>query len=438
LDDEEEEEAEETIPEDTKKNGSRVDPLTEFFDSIKNEWTKKNYTKRLKLFFDYLKLQGDFKAQAKEFQSRAKQDPQWATLSINEYMRYQKLRAQNGEISESTVPNFYKPIRLFCEENDVLLNWKKISRRIPRGRSAADDRVPTLDEIKKLLQYPDRRVKIAVLLMLSSGCRIGALPALRWGDIESIEKGERLIAAKIKLYAGTSSQYFSFITPECYRAIKEYIEFRKASGEKITRESLIFRDLFPPELGARGEPHQPKKLSYDALRNLIYKAYRRTGLRNEPLPKGKKRHEFSADHAFRKYFTTVSLKHTSSLNVQILRGDDTGLMESYNRPTEEYLLGEYLKCVPELTISDEESRLLAPSPSIEEIDSLKQKVAGLEEVIKQVTNALPEILESVTKLKNKSKSKKKDEDEKKKKVALIPLKSSQEEQKPSWYLSGEC
>ena len=113
-------------------------------------------------------------------------------------------------------------------------------------------------------------------------------------------------------------------------------------------------------------------------------------------------------------------------------------MESYNRPTEEYLLGEYLKCVPELTISDEESRLLAPSPSIEEIDSLKQKVAGLEEVIKQVTNALPEILESVTKLKNKSKSKKKDEDEKKKKVALIPLKSSQEEQKPSWYLSGEC
>jgi len=42
--------------------------------------------------------------------------------------------------------------------NDVVLNWKKITRGLPRGREAANDRAPTVDEIKKLVEYPDRRI----------------------------------------------------------------------------------------------------------------------------------------------------------------------------------------------------------------------------------------------------------------------------------------
>ena len=316
-----------------------IDPLTEFFDAIKNPLTKEKYTKRLSLFFVHLKMEGSLQSQAREFAKKARSDTAWATNAINEYMRFHKLRAEKKEISESTVPNFYKPIRLFCEENDIVLNWRKISRRIPRGRQAADDRIPTPEEIRKLLEYFDRRVKIAVLIMLSCGCRIGALPDLTLGHIEPIEKKRQIIACKIRIYSGTSSAYTTFVTPEAYRAITDYIEFRKANGERIDKNTPIFRDLFVPENGGKGEPHRPRRMNYDALRNLIYRAYVRTGLRKQ-LPEGKKRHEFSADHAFRKFFTTMCLKHTTSLNVQMLRGDDTGLMESYNRPTEQYLLGE--------------------------------------------------------------------------------------------------
>ena len=62
--------------------------------------------------------------------------------------------------------------------NDILLNWRKISKRIPRGRSFGQDRLPTKEEIKKILAYPDRRVKPTALLMLSSGLRIGAFDYL--------------------------------------------------------------------------------------------------------------------------------------------------------------------------------------------------------------------------------------------------------------------
>jgi hypothetical protein len=53
--------------------------------------------------------------------------------------------------------------------NDLLLNWKKISRGLPIGRRAANDRAPSIEEIRKLIDYPDRRLKAIVFTMISSG-----------------------------------------------------------------------------------------------------------------------------------------------------------------------------------------------------------------------------------------------------------------------------
>jgi hypothetical protein len=58
--------------------------------------------------------------------------------------------------------------------NNLILNWKKISKGIPAGRKAANDRAQTLEEIQKLTDYPDRRIKSIVYVMVSSGIRIGA------------------------------------------------------------------------------------------------------------------------------------------------------------------------------------------------------------------------------------------------------------------------
>ena len=42
---------------------------------------------------------------------------------------------------------------LFCDMNDILIPWKKITRGLPNGRRYADDRAPTIYEIIKIIQY---------------------------------------------------------------------------------------------------------------------------------------------------------------------------------------------------------------------------------------------------------------------------------------------
>ena len=96
--------------------------------------------------------------------------------------------------------------------NEILLPWSKIKRGLPRGRHYADDRIPTLDEIRKLVEYPDRRVKAIIYTMASSGIRLGAWDYLKWGHIKPIIHNEQTMAAKITVYAGENEQYYSYIT----------------------------------------------------------------------------------------------------------------------------------------------------------------------------------------------------------------------------------
>ncbi|MEE9585525.1 MAG: hypothetical protein V3W09_01335, partial [Nitrososphaerales archaeon] len=157
------------------------DALSQFYFGIKSPLTRDRYEKRLDLFLRHIGLNSpSFDGRANEFADKAKSDNSWGTNNIIRYLWHQKERAESGEISFSTLPNYYKPIKLFCEQNDIQLNWKKITRGIPKGRAYAADRAPTSEEIRSLLNYPDRRIRAAVLVMASSGIRLGAWDYLKW------------------------------------------------------------------------------------------------------------------------------------------------------------------------------------------------------------------------------------------------------------------
>lgn len=76
--------------------------------------------------------------------------------------------------------------------NDIHVNWKKVTIGLPRERRYADDRAPTIDEIRRLTEYPDRRIKSIILTMISSGMRLGAWDDLKWKHIMLIESKEEI------------------------------------------------------------------------------------------------------------------------------------------------------------------------------------------------------------------------------------------------------
>lgn len=65
-----------------------------------------------------------------------------------------------------------KGIKLFCEMADIPIPWKKITRGLPKAKKYDDDRIPTIEEIRKVVKYPDRTIKAIVYTMASSGIRI--------------------------------------------------------------------------------------------------------------------------------------------------------------------------------------------------------------------------------------------------------------------------
>jgi hypothetical protein len=70
-----------------------------------------------------LGLEGSLEERAEQLYSKATENPQWAEDALMDFKSYQKERSKKGEISISTIPNYYRATKLFCEMNDIVLNW---------------------------------------------------------------------------------------------------------------------------------------------------------------------------------------------------------------------------------------------------------------------------------------------------------------------------
>jgi integrase len=316
-----------------------------FREAMRAEETWLQYERRFWHFLDWLGETPD------SFLERSKADKNWTTVKVIDYIILQKQRVKKGEISESSVANFKKPVKLFLDMNDVSLNWKKINKTLPSMRRYALDRAPTIEEIRKLLQYPDMRVGAIVLVMSSSGIRVGAWDYLKIRNLHPIQRDGQIVACKLVVYENEPDEYITFITPEAYKVIQDYIQFRKLYGEKFGPSSPLLRDLFcttgNPQ-NWQGIADNPVILKHNGVKHLVERAMWRTGLRHEK----KKRHEFAIDHGFRKYFKTRAEQVMKPINVEWLMGHSTGISDSYYRPTEQDILNDYLKAVPLLTISE--------------------------------------------------------------------------------------
>jgi integrase len=326
---------------------------------MKAPMTRNRYQTRLAKFFDFIGIADTrLEDRARAFAERGKNDSNWAFNNIVKFVQFQNSRVNNKEITGATVRNYVKSIKLFCEMSDLPISWKKITRGLPKGKKYADDRIPTIEEIQKLVEYPDRRIKAIVYTMASSGIRIGAWDYLKWGHIRSIDRNSEIIAAKMIVYAGEDEEYFTFISSEAWRALKNWKDYRESSGEIINDESWVMRDLWGTRVAqGRGLVTCPKKLTSLGVKRLMERAIWAQGLRKKLEP-GKKRHPYQANHSLRKWFKTrCEIAGMKPINIMKLMNHSIGISDSYYRATENELLEDYLKAAEMLTINDDKLTL---------------------------------------------------------------------------------
>jgi hypothetical protein len=152
-----------------------LDPWTLYLYAMKSPATKEKYLMGLGKFLDFLHLLegGTLEDKSRAFAEKGGNDNIWAFNSLLRFIQLLKERVDRKEITSGTIRNYVKSIKLFCQMADISIPWEKITRGIPKGRRYADDRAPTLDEIKKMCEYPDRRIKPLIYTMVSSGICVG-------------------------------------------------------------------------------------------------------------------------------------------------------------------------------------------------------------------------------------------------------------------------
>ena len=152
--------------------------------------------------------------------------------------------------SHSTVRVSIFGVRKWFELNGVKIDWAKIEMPTS-SETIEDDRIPTKEELRKLLSHTtSARDKFVICCSTSSGLRVGTLVTLKIGDIDmSYPDVARIIVERkkgrkftTKRSPGSGKLYCTFITPEAKKALQIYISERENNGEKITPESPLITD----------------------------------------------------------------------------------------------------------------------------------------------------------------------------------------------------
>lgn len=326
-----------------------------FINSLKSEVTKKTYEREIKKFMNFCGVE--------KLSDLLTVEPQ------KQIVKYLMSQREKGLSFNSIKLNLHA-IYHFYEMNDVPLNKKKIN--MFKGEFIKTvDRAYTHEEIKRILDVSDLRMKSIILLMASSGMRIGAIPLLKLRNIEMINS-----IYKITLYEGSNEEYFTFCTPECTSFLNAYLQFRSKNGEKLHKDSFLIRDQFDIT-DLEQIRNKSKGITLNTIKVLVNTILIRSGVKSVNRTPGYSRKEVSRSHGFRKFFTTQLVN--SEVNPEIremLLGHKIGLASCYYRPTQEKMYQEYQKAFDSLTINEENRLKLELEQRVQiektQIEKLKQ------------------------------------------------------------------
>jgi integrase len=287
------------------------------------------------------------------------------------------------ELSPAAIDLYLAAIKKFYIQNDILtINWKKVNSYKPEFSRVVDDVAYTREQIQMMLSMcGDIRDKAILLLLASTGMRIGSVPKLRLKDLVAIDvfDGQERIY-QLTVYRKSKQSYITYCTMEARQTIDQYLEYRSSRcGEILNPESVLFRKVF--DRSSPLEVSIAKPITTDTINWTLHQLLNKTGIRPaQKILKGQHnipKTNLMISHGFRKWvisnFIRAKLEYGAR---ERLVGHKTsrGLDTSYDRRDESEVLAEYCKALPYLTISKEAQ--------------LQQQITEMEQVNK---NAIEEL-----------------------------------------------
>ena len=196
-----------------------------FEESIKSPYTRKVYTTCLKKYFQ-------FPGSSKVIDST---DSRKIEDHITDFITSMKKQGK----SFGAIHNYVAAVCKYYRRNRVTLDTRHIHEYLPdRGNQKRIGHIH-ISEIQSLLDISDDRFRAIILLLASTGMRIGAIPEIRLRNIEKISIDSVITVHKITVYEGFKEEYTTFTHLNVTLAIDNYLKMRERYGEKLNPNSYL-------------------------------------------------------------------------------------------------------------------------------------------------------------------------------------------------------
>ena len=349
-----------------------------FMRGLNNKHTLSDYSR---YNFDFMK----FHSLGDNFDKLVKNKPKVISKLITDYLDHCKDRG----VKNATLRSYLMGIERMFVMNDCIWHKDRIRAGIGTDEEIPGGKVPiTTDELWQMIQHTKSiRTKCLVYFLADTGMRPGGLsdPPLRMKHLVAMKSPNGQKCYALKIYDNSKSGYWGFLTPETTKLLDSYFESRKSKGHTITDETPIFES--------------ERKVSNDSLttefaRVTIANLIKSAGVKRIKI--NKHRYDKSVMYMFRKRFNTI-MKLNNDVNSNIaekLMNHKRGLDGTYLQPTRDECFNEFIKAIPELTISPtrrHEIQIIKQQEEITElqeknlkIQELESKMGNMEKVVKKV------------------------------------------------------
>jgi hypothetical protein len=343
-------------------------PYDNFIQSIGNPETRREYIAGLKRFLVHFKIGNKWEKleqlQLKDSEPLIRDSSEkLLKLSIHELedtlIEYVVFMKKNDR-SQGLITQQIASVRKFLITNRINLNWDFINQYKGEFKRKQKDEAYTHEQIQRLLDISKYRTKVLVLIFASTGSRVGAIPDLKKKHLKRI--GDLY---QFTFYEGYREEYITFCTPECAKAIDDYLAYRERAGEVITDESHLIRQDFDPT-DLEQVRKQCKPVVKATVRGIMLKLMLDAGIRKtEKGADTSHRKEIKELHGFRKFFTSQCVN--ANLNPEkrmLLEGHALPKNDPAYVRVKTQLYNEYVKALNNLTINPE-NRLKEQVKSLE-------------------------------------------------------------------------